>query len=159
MTLQQIVKVVMQELFFCQIKWKKIHPEALLPEKAKPGDSGFDVFAVEDFTLRAGIVQIVPTGLQLADITPGFEIQVRNRSGHAAKGVTITNSPGTVDNGYRGALGIIMLKDHCAMSFTKGQKIAQLVPARVAEATNEWVETVTETERGAGGYGSTDKGG
>lgn len=153
MTLEQIVA----ELFFCQIKWKKLHENAKLPEKAKPGDSGFDVFAVEDFTLRAGIVQIVPTGLQLADITPGFEIQVRNRSGHAAKGVTITNSPGTVDNGYRGEVGIIMLKDHCAMSFAKGQKIAQLVPARVAEATNEWVETVTETERGAGSYGSTDK--
>lgn len=154
--LEYICQVINTQFFKCEIKWKKVHENAKLPTKAKPGDSGFDVYAVEDFVLEGYTVKVVPTGLQLADITPGFELQVRNRSGNGAKGVTITNSPGTVDNQYRGVLGVIMTtQSH--MLFKKGDRIAQLVPARVVEATNEWVEEVSETERGAGGFGSTGK--
>ncbi len=152
MSIQEIIDA----LFTCQIKWKKVHENAVLPKKAKPGDSGFDVYAVEDFVLERGVISVIPTGLQLADITPGFELQVRNRSGNGAKGVTITNSPGTVDNQYRGVIGVIMTTEF-NIPFKKGDRIAQLVPARVVEATHEWVNEVTETQRGACGFGSTGK--
>lgn len=139
-----------------EIRFKKIHEGARIPHKAKPGDSGFDVYAPEDFVLQRDVVTKVPTGLQVLYITEGFEIQVRNRSGNAAKGVTITNSPGTVDNGYRGEICVLMTTQQHIV-FKKGERICQLVPAKIEDAFLTWGSEVVETERGAGGFGSTGK--
>ncbi len=141
----------------CNVKFKKVHPNAKLPERAKPGDSGFDVYAVEEFFLGAGLVVKARTGLQVADIKPGFEIQVRSRSGLAAGGVMITNSPGTVDNGYRGEICVLLTSIEDDFFFKKGERIAQLVIQRVPNVTMEWVEEVSNTERGANGFNSTGK--
>lgn len=92
-----------------QIGFKLVHPDAKLPTYAHPGDAGMDVYAVEDVTLHPNTPTLVKTGL-VADIPTGYEIQVRPRSGLALKeGITVWNSPGTVDAGYRNEIGVILL--------------------------------------------------
>ena len=138
-----------------EIRFKKLHSDAKLPTKAKPGDAGFDVYAVEDFVLQRDVVTLVKTGLQIAYITPGFEVQVRSRSGNASRGVTITNSPGTIDNGYRGEVAVLMTAQTHTV-FKRGDRIAQLIPQRIEEAFCSWGE-IENTERGACGFGSTGR--
>lgn len=142
----------------CEIKLKKVHPDATLPTKAHDTDSGWDVYALKDTALLPeDNVVAIPTGLQLASITPGFEIQVRAKSGKVKKlSLMVSNAPGTVDNHYRGEIIILMhvLKD---VLFKKGETFAQLVPVQIPQSTMAWTEEVTETVRGAGGFGSTDK--
>ena len=92
-----------------QIGFKLVHPGAKLPTYAHPGDAGMDVYAVEDVTLYPNTPTLVKTGL-VADIPTGYEIQVRPRSGLALKeGITVWNSPGTIDAGYRNEIGVILL--------------------------------------------------
>ena len=150
--------------------FKKVHPDAKLPTYAHEGDAGMDVCAVEETWLKPFRPTLVKTGL-VPSIPEGYEIQVRPRSGLALKnGVTVWNSPGTVDAGYRGEIGVIMLwtphackKDaegDLPSSFVicKGDKIAQLVLAPVTTCYPVEVEEVnTDTGRGAGGFGSTGK--
>jgi dUTP pyrophosphatase len=90
------------------VKFKKLHPEAVAPTYAKPGDSGFDLVAVEDVIIEPGETVIVKTGLAF-EIPPGYELQVRPRSGVSAKTkLRLSNAPGTIDSGYRGEVGIIV---------------------------------------------------
>ena len=115
-----------------------------------------DVLAAEDVTLAPGARHAVATGLAVA-IPHGFEIQVRPRSGLALKhGVTVHNTPGTIDSDYRGELKVIMI-NHGAAAFEilRGDRIAQLVLAPVTHATWLKVDELDETERGEGGFGST----
>lgn len=140
-----------------EIKFKRVHENAKLPTN-KIGDSGWDVYAVKDTTIvpEDGVV-LVQTGLQLAYITPGFEIQVRSRSGNTKdRHCMVANQPGTVDNSYRGPVGVLMwcLRD---TTFKAGEKIAQLVPMAIPESTMAWSDEVVETDRGAGGFGSTGR--
>lgn len=97
-----------------------------------------------------------PTGLTVA-IPPGFEIQVRPRSGLAAKrGVTVINTPGTIDSDYRGEIGVVLVNlSHEPAHIEPGERIAQLVVAKVERARFELVASLDETSRGDGGYGST----
>ena len=127
-----------------------------LPAYATPGAAGMDVLAAEDVTLAPGARHAVATGLAMA-IPPGFEIQVRPRSGLALKhGVTVPNTPGTIDSDYRGELKVIMI-NHGAEPFAirRGDRIAQLVLAPVVRASWLTVEHLDETARGEGGFGST----
>lgn len=133
------------------------HFEGLtLPAYATDGAAGMDVLAAEDVTLPAGGRHAVATGLAFA-IPPGFEIQVRPRSGLALKhGISVPNTPGTIDSDYRGELKVILI-NHGAADFEvrRGDRIAQLVLAPVTRANWLPVEELDQTGRGEGGFGST----
>lgn len=133
------------------------HGEGLvLPAYATEGAAGMDVVSAEDVTLAPGARHAVATGVAVA-IPHGYEIQVRPRSGLALKhGITVPNTPGTIDSDYRGELKVILI-NHGDEPFAvrRGDRIAQLVLAPVTRAA--WVEVaeLDETARGAGGFGST----
>lgn len=133
------------------------HGEGLaLPAYATGGAAGMDVLAAEDVTLAPGGRHAVATGLAVA-IPQGYEIQVRPRSGLALKhGITVPNTPGTIDSDYRGELKVILI-NHGTDDFAiaRGDRIAQLVLAPVTQAAWEEVDDLDETARGAGGFGST----
>ena len=133
------------------------HGEGLpLPSYATPGAAGMDVVAAEDLDLLPGRRHAVATGFKVA-IPHGYEIQVRPRSGLAFKhGISVPNAPGTIDSDYRGELKILLI-NHGSEPFAvrRGERIAQLVPAAVTQATFDEVEELCETERGGGGFGST----
>lgn len=133
------------------------HGEDLpLPSYATPGAAGMDVVAAESLELMPGQRHAVATGFRIA-IPEGYEIQVRPRSGLAFKhGITVPNTPGTIDSDYRGELKILLI-NHGAEPFAirRGDRVAQLVPAVVTLATFDEVEDLCETERGHGGFGST----
>ena len=129
-----------------------------LPEPATELAAGVDLMAAIDdtITLAPGERQIIPTGLAIA-LPPGHEAQIRPRSGLAAKnGITLVNSPGTIDADYRGEIGAILI-NHGQESFTveRGMRIAQMVIAPVTGFTWNEQEELSKTDRGAGGFGST----
>jgi len=133
------------------------HFEGLeLPQYATAGAAGMDVLAAEDVTLAPGARHAVATGLAVA-IPQGFEIQVRPRSGLALKfGITVPNTPGTIDSDYRGELKVILINHgHDPFEVRRGDRIAQLVLAPVTRAAWLKVEELDETLRGEGGFGST----
>lgn len=127
-----------------------------LPAYATDGAAGMDVLAAEDVTLPSGGRHAVATGLALA-IPAGFEIQVRPRSGLALRhGITVPNTPGTIDSDYRGELKVILINHgDAAFDIRRGDRIAQLVLAPVVRASWLKVEELDETARGEGGFGST----
>ncbi len=133
------------------------HGEGLgLPAYATAGAAGMDVVSAEDVTIPPGGRHAVASGLALA-IPPGFEVQVRPRSGLALKhGISVPNAPGTIDSDYRGELKVILI-NHGAKPFpiTRGDRVAQLVLAPVTRAVWEEVAELDDTARGAGGFGST----
>ena len=139
-----------------KILWKKIDPAAQLPSYAHPGDAGMDVRSVEDITIPPGGRALVRTGLVM-QLPPDAEAQVRPRSGLALKhGVTVLNSPGTIDSGYRGEVGVILANfGDAPFAVEKGMKVAQIVVTRVEQAEIEEVQETDGTDRGAGGFGST----
>lgn len=134
-----------------------------LPDYASRGAAGADIRAnFEDrgeIELSPGARALVPTGFAVA-LPEGFEMQIRPRSGLALKhGVTLVNSPGTVDADYRGAVGVIIVNHgHEAVTVSHGDRIAQAVIAPVIQTTFVEVEALEETARGAGGFGSTGRG-
>lgn len=127
-----------------------------LPAYATTGAAGMDVLAAENVTLKPGQRHAVATGFAVA-IPEGFEIQVRPRSGLALKhGISVPNTPGTIDSDYRGEVKIIMINlGDEAFAIDRGDRVAQLVLAPVTQARWDLVEELDETERGAGGFGST----
>lgn len=133
------------------------HGEGLdLPAYATAGAAGMDVLSAEDVTIVPGARHAVATGLAVA-IPAGFEIQVRPRSGLALKhGITVPNTPGTIDSDYRGELKVILI-NHGDGPFEvrRGDRVAQLVIAPVTRATWLPVDELDETVRGEGGFGST----
>ncbi len=141
-----------------ELKIKRLHPDAVMPTYAHPGDSGLDLSASESVILDAGACLVVKTGISIA-LPAGTEGQVRPRSGLAAKHqVTVLNAPGTIDEGYRGEVGVILINHgKTAFSVEKGMKIAQLVIAPVLRVGVSNVESLDETARGAGGFGSTGR--
>jgi dUTP pyrophosphatase len=129
-----------------------------LPAYATPGSAGLDLRAhlEEPRTLQPGDRTLIPTGLSLA-LPDGYEAQVRPRSGLALKhGITVLNSPGTVDADYRGDVGVILINHgHEPFEIAPGDRIAQLVVAAYAQVEWALVETLPETTRGSGGFGHT----
>ena len=127
-----------------------------LPAYATDGAAGMDVLSAESVTIRPGQRHAVATGLSVA-IPQGYEIQVRPRSGLAFKhGITVPNTPGTIDSDYRGELKVLLI-NHGTDDFAieRGDRVAQLVLAPVTQAAWEEVDALDETDRGAGGFGST----
>ncbi|MGN7160627.1 dUTP diphosphatase [Sphingomonas sp. SAFR-052] len=129
-----------------------------LPAYATAGAAGMDVVAAEDIDLAPGARHAVATGFAIA-IPAGYEVQVRPRSGLALKhGITCLNTPGTIDSDYRGEVKVILanLGDE-PFRVVRGERIAQLVPAAVIRAKMTEVDTLDDTARGAGGFGSTGR--
>ncbi|WP_430397057.1 dUTP diphosphatase [Ferrovibrio sp.] len=129
-----------------------------LPAYATPDSAGLDLLAAipEPIVLQPGERRLVPTGLAIA-LPPGFEAQVRPRSGLALKhGVTVLNSPGTIDADYRGEIGVVLI-NHGQVPFTinRGERIAQMIVAAYARVAWQAVADLDATQRGAGGFGST----
>ena len=133
-----------------------------LPAYETPGAAGADLRAnlpEGPGRIAPGARALVSTGLHM-EIPLGFEVQVRPRSGLALKhGITLPNSPGTIDSDYRGPLGVIVMNaGQDPFEITHGERIAQLIVAPVVQAMFQDVEALTETDRGAGGFGSTGRG-
>lgn len=143
------------------LRFVKDHPDARIPVRATSGSAGADLHAVmpnykEVITLYPGSRLLVSTGLKVA-IPEGYEIQIRPRSGLALKyGITVLNSPGTIDSDYRGVMGVVLIHHgHEPFEIRTGDRIAQMVVAAVAPYVAQEVETLEETERAGGGFGST----
>ena len=129
-----------------------------LPAYATDGAAGMDVVAAEDSVLPPGGRAAIATGFALA-IPPGYEVQVRPRSGLALKhGITCLNTPGTIDSDYRGEVKVILANlGQEPFAISRGDRIAQLVPAPVQRALLDEVDALDDTSRGSGGFGSTGR--
>jgi dUTP pyrophosphatase len=145
------------------LRVRRTRPQAAdlpLPRYMSPHAAGLDVVADVDepLVLAPGARAAVPTGLAL-EVPPGFEVQVRPRSGLALKhGVTVANAPGTIDADYRGEVKVILVNlGDQPFTVQRGERVAQLVVAAVAHAEVIEVEALSETERGEGGFGSTGR--
>lgn len=138
------------------IKIKKCCDHAIVPCYAHEDDAGMDLCAACDMTIPAGEWARVPTGIAI-ELPRGTEAQVRPRSGLAAKyGVTMLNSPGTIDAGYRGEVCVLMINHGKApFEIHTGDRIAQLVIAQYVHAELEVCDELSDTQRGMGGFGST----
>lgn len=164
---------------YIQVPFVKCHPEAKMPKYAHTGDSGMDVYALDDYVIHPGETKLIPTGIKMA-VPNGYEIQIRPKSGRALKTkMRVANTPGTVDASYRGELCVIIdnieppIKDitydfddnGCPiitsilrgsdMTIGKGEKFAQLVLMEVPKAVLFQVENLDDTERAEGGFGSS----
>ncbi len=142
-----------------QVLITRLDPEVPLPRYAKGGDAGADIVSRIDITLAPGERALVPTGIAIA-LPDGYVALVHPRSGLAIKhGVTMVNSPGTVDAGYRGELQIILINHDKseAVSFKRGDRIAQLVIQKVERAEFVEVEDLPGSGRGSGGFESTGR--
>jgi len=139
-----------------EINVMKLHADAVLPVKAHDDDAGYDLCACARVVIPPGDSALIPTGLVLA-LPPMTEAQIRPRSGLALRDqITILNAPGTIDAGYRGELGVILI-NHGKKDFVviKGMRIAQMVIAPVLATDIKEVSSVDDTHRGGGGFGST----
>ena len=138
------------------VKFRRIEPSAELPTYAHPGDAGMDIRSIEELTIAPGARALVHTGLVMM-LPPGYEAQVRPRSGLALKnGVTVLNTPGTIDEGYRGEVGVILVNFGSEpFKVEKGAKIAQMVIAPCTRAEIVETDEVDDTVRGTGGFGSS----
>lgn len=151
-----------------QVKIKKLHPDAVIPKYATSGSSGFDLVAIEDVELKPGETKLVKTGLAV-DVGAGWELQVRPRSGVSLKtSLRVANAPGTVDSDYRGEVCVIMTNNSFPIvegamitkvihNIKKGERIAQGVVCAVEQAEFVEVESLDDTSRATGGFGSTGK--
>lgn len=136
---------------------QRLDPGVPLPAYALPGDAGADVVTTVDAELAPGERAVLPTGLALA-LPEGYAVFVHPRSGLAARcGMSLVNAPGTVDSGYRGEVKVIVINHDpvTPLKLTRGDRIAQLVLQKVERAVFTSVEALPESERGAGGHGST----
>ena len=141
-----------------KIQIKKLSNEVLTPKYETSGSSGMDIAAYikQDITIEPGEKALIPTGFSLS-IPLGYEVQIRPRSGLAAKkGITILNTPGTIDSDYRGEIKVILInlsKD--GFSVKNGERIAQMVVCPIEQVSVEEVKELSETDRGTSGFGST----
>ena len=139
-----------------KLRVRRLRPDAIIPAYAHPGDAGLDLHASEDVTLKPGVTCLVPTGVAI-ELPEATEAQVRPRSGLALKhSVTVLNTPGTIDEGYRGEVGVVLI-NHGSTTFyvSRGMRIAQLVIQKRWTVEVVQVDGLTDTTRGTGGFGST----
>ena len=138
------------------LKVTRLHPNATLPAYQHATDAGLDLTSIEDLEILPGESKLVRTGLAI-ELPLNTEAQVRPRSGLALKHqITVLNAPGTIDAGYRGEIGVVLI-NHGRHSFqvATGMRIAQMVIAPVTRVSIEEVTVLAESDRGAGGFGST----
>lgn len=140
-----------------RVKIHRVDKNLPLPRYSLPGDAGMDLYAAEDGVLNPSEYKHFSAGIRI-QIPHGYECQIRPRSGLAAKhGISIVNTPGTIDSGYRGLIGVVLI-NHGTQPFVvkKGDKIAQAVFKQVETADVEEVEELDQSIRGEGGYGHSD---
>lgn len=135
---------------------KRLSEEAVVPKFAHAGDAGADLVSVEDVIIPAGERVLVSTGIAI-ELQPYMEAQIRPRSGLAIKnGITVLNTPGTIDCQYRGEVKVILYNTSpVEFHVEKGMRIAQMVITKLPETLFVEVDKLSETERGSGGFGST----
>lgn len=139
-----------------KLKVKKLHQDSIIPKYQSAESAGFDLHALHDYTLKSGERALIDTGLAF-ELMQGFEIQIRPRSGLALKhGISVLNTPGTIDSDYRGEIKVLLI-NHSSEPFIikAGDRIAQAVIQAVIQAEFEEVSELTDTARGAGGFGSS----
>jgi dUTP pyrophosphatase len=140
-----------------KLPFKRLDPSVALPSYARPGDAALDLVSNLDVEVRPGERALVPTGLAVA-IPEGHAGLVLPRSGLASReGLTLANSPGLIDSGYRGELtcAVVNLDRERSLKISRGQRIAQLLIMPVAAVEPTWVDELPPSERGEGGFGST----
>jgi len=140
------------------LKIKKLNEEAIIPAYQSELAAGFDLHSIEDCILKPGERKLIKTGLAF-EIEKGYEVQIRPRSGLAFKhGITVLNSPGTIDADYRGEIMVLLINlGSEEFEIKKGDRIAQGVVAPVVQATFIETDELSDTKRGSGGFGSTGK--
>jgi len=140
------------------LKIKKLTSEAIIPAYQTKEAAGFDLHSIEETVINPGERKLIGTGLAF-EIEFGYEVQIRPRSGLAYKhGITVLNSPGTIDSDYRGEIKVLLINHgNEPFEIKKGERIAQAVIAPVVQAKIVEVEELSDTQRGAGGFGSTGK--
>lgn len=139
------------------VKFKKLDPDAILPDYAHDGDAGMDLYSIKEEIIEPLTWKLIPTGLA-CELPENTEGQVRSKSGIALKnGVFVLNSPGTVDENYRGEIGVILYNLNTKEPFLikKGQKIAQFVINSIEYVETVEIQELSNTDRGQGGFGST----
>ena len=142
------------------VKFKKLNKDAIIPDYAHKGDAGMDLYSIQDDIIEPLTWKLIPTGLA-CELPEGTEGQVRSKSGIALKnGVFVLNTPGTVDENYRGEIGVVLYNLNTKEPFVikKGQKIAQYVINAIEYVDTIEVEQLDSTDRGDGGFGSTGLG-
>jgi len=140
-----------------RVSFRRLDPDAKLPTPAHPGDAGLDLASTIEIEVPAGERAMIPTGVAVA-IPEGYAGLVLPRSGLASReGLTLSNSPGLIDSGYRGELtcAVVNLDRDRSVKISRGQRIAQLLIVPVAAVDPVWVEELPPSERGEGGFGST----
>ena len=139
-----------------KVKIMKINERAILPHYAHDGDAGVDLYSTEDYVLKPGQRVLASIGIIIA-VPQGYEAQIRPKSGLALNhGISVCNSPGTIDSGYRGEIGVIAINySKEEFKIGKGTKIAQLIFNKIEKAEFEEVKDLDDTKRGQGGFGST----
>lgn len=134
---------------------KRLHDKAKVPKYKHLGDSGADLFTIENFVIRPEEIYLAKTGVSIS-INEGIEAQIRPRSGLALKGLSIVNSPATIDSGYRGELKVPLINlGQKMLSFKKGDRFAQIIFAPVYRANFIEVKNLDNSDRNNGGFGST----
>ena len=141
-----------------KLKIKKLNEEAIIPAYQSEEAAGFDLHSIEDYVLKTGERKLINTGLAF-ETEPGYEVQIRPRSGLAFKhGITVLNSPGTIDSDYRGEIKVLLINLGSEdFEIKKGERIAQAVVAPAIQAEIVEVDELNDTKRGKGGFGSTGK--
>ena len=142
------------------LPFRRVHPDAVLPERAHPGDAGLDLRSMVEIELGPGERAKVPTGVAVA-IPEGYAGLVLPRSGLAAEhGLTMANAPGLIDSGYRGEIvcAVVNLDRERGVRIARGLRIAQLVIVAAPAAEPSWADDLPESSRGEGGFGSTGVG-
>jgi dUTP pyrophosphatase len=140
-----------------ELAFQRLDPDAVLPERAHPGDAGFDLRSIDDVEVVPGERAMIGTGVAVA-IPNGHAGLVLPRSGLASKhGLTLANAPGLIDSGYRGEVlcSVVNLDPHESVKIARGDRMAQLVVVEMPELRPRWVEELPPSSRGEGGFGST----
>jgi dUTP pyrophosphatase len=138
------------------VNFKKLHPDARLPERATPGSAGMDLHSVSGFDIEPGRVQLIPCGFAM-EMARQFEAQIRPRSGLAMKHmVTLINSPATIDSDFRGELKVALVNFGTrTFTVTPGMRIAQMIIQELPDVIIKEVDELSDSSRGEGGFGST----
>ena len=142
-----------------ELAFQRLDPDAVLPERAHPGDAGFDLRSIEDVEVGPGERAMVRTGVAVA-VPEGHAGLVLPRSGLASKhGLTLANAPGLIDSGYRGEVlcSVVNLDPHESVKIARGDRMAQLVVVEMPELRPGWVDELPPSSRGEGGFGSTGR--
>ncbi|MEO6862313.1 MAG: dUTP diphosphatase [Microcoleus sp.] len=139
-----------------KLKILQLHESAIIPQYAHESDAGLDLFSIDELEINPGESQLIHTGISI-ELPEKTEAQIRPRSGLALNHkITVLNAPGTIDEGYRGEIGVILI-NHGQISFkvTRGMKIAQMVIAPVIRVEIEEIKMLSSSSRGDKGFGST----